>query len=353
MNIENIIREDLRDFSPYEAAQSVILTEGALRLHANEAPWSWEDNLNRYPLKQSQLLTSKLAIYYQVNNDQLLLTRGSDEAIDLLIRLTCSAGRDNVIITPPTFSMYAVSAKLQGAAVIEVPLIAKLNFKFNVDEIIRRITSETKLIFLCSPNNPTGNVISSELIEKLCAQASSSFIVVDEAYIEFSDQPSVTRLINSFENLVVLRTMSKAFALAGARVGALLASKKLITWLSCIIPPYPLPTLTYITLGNVLRDQNLKRMNEGIQMIQCEREKFEKFLSRLTFVECVYPSQGNFLLVKVGNANNILKYCRDQKIILRDMSKKKGLANCIRITIGSPEQNSQLQTVLNQWEQQR
>ncbi|HXD38115.1 MAG TPA: aminotransferase class I/II-fold pyridoxal phosphate-dependent enzyme, partial [Rhodanobacter sp.] len=242
MSVLDLARPDIRAMQPYSSAR-MEASGGKVFLNANESPWkSLGDDLgcNRYPDPQPAALIDTLAALYGVQRDQLLVGRGSDEAIDLLVRAFCRAGEDAILIQPPTFGMYAVCAHIQNAAVIEVALAA--DFALDVDAVLAAVTPAVKLVFICSPNNPTGQTVPRAAVERLVqALAGRAVLVVDEAYVEFAEADSVADLIGQYDNLAILRTLSKAWALAGARVGTLLAHADVIALLRRIMPPYPLP----------------------------------------------------------------------------------------------------------------
>lgn len=346
--MRNLIRLDLQEFKAYSSARDEA-TNGLIWLNANESPFSNElDNqllLNRYPEKQPKLLQRELATLYGVKQNQLVISRGSDEVIDLLVRLFCESGKDAIMICPPTFGMYAVCAKLQGANVIEVPLLKSTNYQFNISSILGNWQANIKILFLCSPNNPTGNTLPIADVLKLCeAFKDQSIVVVDEAYIEFSEQESFAKYIDTYPNLVVLRTLSKAYALAGARCGILLAQNELVSWLLKIMPPYPLPS--YIT-SLILKTLSFKdKIQQQIEIIKSERKRMFDALSSLSCVKKVWQSEANFLLVETFDAAEIMKHCADQGVILRNFDGKAELDQCVRISIGLPEENDKLISVL-------
>src|SRR5690606_37428746 len=244
MKILELARPDIRALQPYQHASWEPSLE---RLHANEMPWRASGDtsvagLNRYPEPQPVELLTHLARLYGVAPENLLVGRGSDEGIDLIVRAFCRAERDSVIICPPTFGMYKVSARIQGAGVIEVPLLRERGFAFDTEGVLAAWRDGVKIVFVCSPNNPTGNLIEHTTIEQLCqALADRALVVVDEAYIEFADAPSAVTLLGRYSNLVVLRTLSKAYALAGARCGALIAHPEIVSLLARVLTPYAIP----------------------------------------------------------------------------------------------------------------
>lgn len=345
-----LIRPDLQNFTPYSSARDEA-KHGKIWLNANESPWNDQADiaLNRYPKKQPRELFEQLAFVYNVAAEQILLSRGSDEAIDLLIRLFCRAEKDAVMISSPTFGMYKVCAQLQAAKVIDCPLEKRAEFDLDIEKIINTWTSEVKIIFICSPNNPTGNLINKTDILRLCEVfQGKSLIVVDEAYIEFADTESLSSDIARYDNLVILRTFSKAFGLAAARCGLVLAQGEIIQYLSAIMPPYPLSTLTTQAVAAAIMPSNFQKILERVQCIKQQRDKLSEALSKLPFIRKVWPSQANFLLVEVEDADQLMDVCKRNEIILRNMNDKSNLENCVRITIGSPEENVQLVMVMQQ-----
>jgi histidinol-phosphate aminotransferase len=315
------------------------------RLHANELPWRAETDrsqagLNRYPEPHPHLLAERLAQLYGVRPDQLLPGRGSDESIDLLLRGFCRAGIDNVIICPPTFGMYAVAARIQGAAVREVPLRAA-DFSLNVDAVLAAVDANTRIVFLCSPNNPTGNAMDAPAIEKLLgALAGRALVAVDEAYIEFSADRSLTLDLDRHPHLVVLRTLSKAFGLAGARVGSLIAAPEIVALLAKVIPPYSIPQLTIETVLATLAPPQLAIQRERVAQVRAERERLQVRLAGLPGVRRVWPSVANFLLADFADADSVLAAARGARLLIRDMRTVSPYS--LRISVGTPEQNDRL-----------
>ena len=316
------------------------------RLHANELPWRAETDrsqagLNRYPEPHPHVLAHRLATLYGVADDQLLPGRGSDESIDLLVRGFCRAGVDNVVICPPTFGMYAVAARIQGAAVREVPLQPERGFALDTASVLAACDANTRIVFLCSPNNPTGNAMAPAAIELLLqALASRSLVVVDEAYIEFSGDASLTSSLARFPNLVVLRTLSKAFGLAGARVGSLIAAPEIVALLAKVIPPYSIPQLTIEAVLATLAEPQLAIQRERVAQIRTERERLRAALANCKAVQKIWPSVANFLLVDFANADAVLAAARDAKLLIRDMRNVS--PRSLRISVGSPELNDRL-----------
>lgn len=334
----NLIRPDLRDLCAYVPAAP---DRDMLRLHANESPYDSGAALNRYPEPQPGKLIQRLATMYNVAAANVLPTRGSDDGIDLLVRCFCRAGQDSILICPPTFGMYEVAARLQNAGVYKVPLDNQ--FAINLPAVVDACTDTTRLVFICSPNNPTGSLASLETIAKLCNRlARTALVVVDEAYIEFANADSCTTLIDEYPNLVVLRTLSKAHALAGARCGALIANAKLIDAVRPAMPPYALSSLTVEAALAALTGSKLQAMRQYVATIRATREQLRGELERLAIVRRTWPSEGNFLLAEVQDSDRVLDACRRQQILIRDMGSQTGLAQHVRITVGTTEQNQRL-----------
>ena len=336
----SLARPDLRDFVPYEAAAP---DREMIRLHANESAWrhQWDDSesgLNRYPDPRAERLTRRLAQIYGASANELLLTRGSDDAIDVLARAFCVAAQDRVLVCPPTFGMYAIAARLQGAGVIEIPLDAERDFSLDEEKLLVAAV-DAKVVFLCSPNNPTGNVIPAETIAKICNRlADRALVVVDEAYAEFSAAPSAVALRPYHDNLVILRTLSKAYALAGARLGVLVADPAVVRLLRAVMPPYPLPSPCLEAAERLLAPEALEQSRQAVAESVLRRRQLADALTRLPCVTRVWPSEGNFLLVRFRDAELVLKSCRTRGVLVRDFSRKAGLEGCLRITVGDEEQ---------------
>jgi histidinol-phosphate aminotransferase len=316
------------------------------RLHANELPWRAETDrsaagLNRYPEPHPQVLTQRLATLYGVRESQLLPGRGSDESIDLLVRGFCRAGVDNVVICPPTFGMYAVAARIQGAEVREVPLLRDSGFALDTAGVLAACDANTKIIFLCSPNNPTGNAMAPDAMELLLvALTDKALVVVDEAYIEFSADRSLTTELARFPNLVVLRTLSKAYGLAGARVGSLIAAPEIVALLGKVIPPYSIPQLTIEAVLATLGEGQLVIQRERVAQVRVERERLSAALAPCKAVRKIWPSVANFLLVDFAAPEEVLCAARTAKLLIRDM--RSVTPSALRITVGTPEQNNRL-----------
>jgi len=342
-----LARPDILELQPYQHARWDPSLE---RMHANEMPWRAQgDNtqagLNRYPEPQPHALVERMALLYSVPTANVLVGRGSDEAIDLLVRAFCRAGQDNVVITPPTFGFYKVAARIQGAGVIEVPLLRD-DFQLDLPAVIEA-GRRAKIVFLCSPNNPTGNLLDETALLAACRElADRALVCVDEAYIEFAGRPSLAARLAEFPNLVVLRTLSKAYALAGARLGTLIACTDVVSLLKRIIPPYAIPASTIEEVVALTEVPQRAMAAARIRTLLAEREKALQRLSAMTAVVRVHPSDANFLLVEFRDARGALEAGKDVGLLIRDFSSAPGLANCLRISIGTPEQNERLLAAL-------
>jgi histidinol-phosphate aminotransferase len=347
MSICDIARPEIRALQPYSSAR-MEAGAGQVMLNANESPWPTADagSLNRYPDPQPAALVERLAQLYGVELPQILVGRGSDEAIDLLVRAFCRAGEDAIAICPPTFGMYAVSARIQGAAVIEVPLTDA--FDLDSDALLAAITPVTRLVFLCSPNNPTGGSVPLTVIAGIAAALTDlALVVVDEAYIEFAEAPSALSLLSRLENVAVLRTLSKAHALAAARVGTLIAQPDVIALLRRIQTPYPLPAPCTEAALAALTPSALADTAQRVSIIVGERERLAPMLAALPNVRAVLPSAANFLCVRFAGAATVYRKLLEEGVVVRNVGAYPGLANCLRITIGTPQENARLLSALS------
>lgn len=350
MSVLDLARPDIRALQPYSSAR-MEAGGGQVFLNANESAWApaGDDGLgcNRYPEPQPAALVATLAALYGVRHEQLLVGRGSDEAIDLLIRAFCRAGEDAILIQPPTFGMYAVCARIQNADVIEVPLAD--DFTLDVDAVLAAVTPAVKLIFVCTPNNPSGQCVPRESIERLLQELDErALLVVDEAYVEFAYERSVADLIDRYEYLAVLRTLSKAWALAGARIGSLLANPEVITLLRHIMPPYPLPLPCVAAAMAAFSEEGQARAREHMATIRTEHERLRSHLAALPMVRAVLPSQANFLAVRFDDAGAIYRKLLDAGVVVRDIRRYPKLGDALRITIGTPEENDRVLAVLQE-----
>ena len=343
--VSELARPDIVALKAYEHASWEPSLE---RMHANELPWraSGDDSLaglNRYPEPQPHALVEALAKLYGVAPQSVLVGRGSDEAIDLLTRAFCRAGRDAVVVCPPTFGMYAVSARIQGAEVFTVPLRADAGFAIDERAVLEQCTPEVKLVYFCSPNNPTGNVLDEQTIVRIAGKlAGRAVVVVDEAYIEFSGAESLARHLPRLPHLAILRTLSKAHGLAGARCGTLIADPEVIALLRKVIPPYAIAEMTLEVVLRQLEPQALAESRARIELIRSERSRLMQALPELARVARVRPSDTNFILVQFADAGTALQLGRAAGLLVRDARGYPGLGQALRITVGTREQNDRL-----------
>lgn len=347
MSVLDLIRPELLNNKPYPPTQ----IQGQQRLHANELPWTpLEDypvDLNFYPDSlMHQQVQEQLAKRYQVEANQLTLTRGSDDGIDLVMRLFLQAGQDAFMQLTPTFPMYAFYARLQQAELISCPLKESDQFTLSLDEIKDRWKPNCKMILLCSPNNPTSNLIALDLIAEICTfYAKRSVIVVDEAYIEFSKTPSAATLLSQFENLVILRTLSKASGLAGLRMGSILAQAPVIQAFNRIIAPYSISSVVLELAYQALLKEEW--FPSAVRRIQTSRDWLINELNKNPMIEQVYPSEANFILIKTPEARALASWFAHSDIIIKTFPPESDLGSHLRITVGDLQQSQLLITALS------
>ena len=342
-----LLRPDLRGFSGYSSARSEA-QRGEVWLNANESAWpnaADRGACNRYPEPQPSALCAALAALYGVEPQQLLVGRGSDEAIDLLVRAACRPGIDGVLVTPPVFGMYAVSARLQAAPLVEVPLVdGALDAAAVVAAALAR---KVRIVFLCSPSNPTGGLVTLDVIEGIARRLrDQALVVVDEAYVEFADQASAATLLPRCPNLAVLRTLSKAHGLAAARIGCVLADPALVAVLRACQAPYPVPAPCAELALAALAPAALATTRARIATVVGERERMREALGALPGVRRVYPSAGNFLLLRFEDADAAQAALRVAGVVVRDQRAAPGLSDALRISIGSPAENDRVLAAL-------
>jgi len=333
-DLEKIIRPNVRNLKPYSSARDEFMGEAEVWLDANENPFG---TLNRYPDPLQRELKSKIAELWGVESAQIFVGNGSDEAIDLLFRAFCEPAKDCVLCFPPTYGMYKVAAEINNVALIEIPL--KDNFLPELETTKKAFAEkQPKLTFLCSPNNPTGNLMPLELVREL-AQATSGLLVVDEAYIDFAEEGSTAvALLKELPNLVVLQTFSKARGLAGLRLGLAFSSPEISQVLNKIKPPYNVNSLSQNMALRALRET--VRYQQEIQLLVRQRDWLAEELRQLPKVKEIFPSQANFLLVHFAEARKTYEYLLEKGIVVRDRSSH--VAGCLRLTIGRPEENKRL-----------
>lgn len=338
-NLDNITRANIKKLVPYSSARSEYEGDAQVFLDANENSLgsSLQENFHRYPDPLQKKLKEKISSIKNINTENIFIGNGSDEAIDLLIRAFCNPGKDEILIFPPSYGMYEVSAAINDVEVKEVLLTD--NFELNIPAIKQLIYDKTKIIFVCSPNNPTGNSFKETEIEDLL-NSFNGIIVIDEAYIDFSDKTSWLKKLNQYPNLVILQTLSKAWALAGLRIGMAFASEEIIQILNKIKPPYNISVATQKLALQVLNDE--KKAYQKIDVIKKEKQKLVEDLRAFDFIKKIYPSDTNFLLVKVNNATKLYKHLLTKNIVVRNRSNQPLCENSLRITIGTPAENFSL-----------
>ena len=335
-NLERIVRKNILDLKPYRSARDDF--DSGILLDANEnsygSPIKSDLELNRYPMPYQEKLRSVIAEYRKVDTENVFVGVGSDEAIDLLFRIFCSPGKDKVITNPPTYGMYKVSANINNIKVDEVLLTP--DFQLQTEQILNRVTDFTKLIFVCSPNNPTAND-RKDIIYLL--ENYDGLVVVDEAYIDFSEQAGFAEEVKNYPNLVVLQTLSKAFGLAGIRLGIAIANPDIINYMMNVKAPYNVNKLTSQAALNGF--ENLESVQKNIGSINSEKNRIVAELENLAHVEKVFPSDANFLLFKVDDALNVYKKLADSGVIVRYRGNEPHCENCLRMTIGTTQENDQ------------
>lgn len=355
MSIEKLARPEIVAMKPYSSARKEAPGEGIL-LNANEAPWPLldpESRLNRYPDPQPERLLRHLARLYQTGEDKLLVTRGSDEGIDLLTRVFCRAGQDAILQCPPAFGMYRIAAQTQGACVVSIPRSTE-DFSLDEQGVIDALGADPriKLVFLTSPSNPTGDVLDrSFLLRLLDLVQGRALVIVDEAYAEFTDHPSATPLVDDYEHLVVLRTLSKAWAAAGLRCGSVIAQETVISLLRRIIAPYPLPSPVVSLAMEILDDDILEKQRNLLRQVKNNKRILLAMLEGRPFVRRIYPGEANFVLIQVDDADALLSFCAQNNVILRGFPAEEALRGCIRISVGSEDDLASLERALDKWEE--
>ncbi|WP_312186771.1 histidinol-phosphate transaminase [Sphingobacterium sp.] len=344
-NLNNLLRENIKKLVPYSSARDEFKGEASILIDANENPFGspLSHDYNRYPDPLQHQVKAKLSKIKGVPSENIFLGNGSDEAIDILYRAFCTPGVDNVILVPPTYGMYEVSANINDVAFKKVNLTA--DYQLDLDGIANAIDAHTKLIFICSPNNPTGNSIRRQDIETILNNF-QGLVVVDEAYINFSAVKSFTQELAEYPNLVVLQTLSKAWGLAALRLGMAFASKEIIAVYNKIKPPYNINQATQDIVLEAL--DHVDRVNDWIKETVAEREKLVRELLELEYVHHITPSDANFILVKMDQPREVYDYLVQYGIIVRDRSKVELCEGCLRITVGTPAENQILLEKLNQ-----
>ncbi len=343
-SVLDLARAELRGIRPYVPG---AYEPGCIRLNANESPWraqgdTSERGLNVYPPPRPTVLQEKLADYYGIEQRQILVTRGSSEAIDVLIRGFCNAGRDKILVCPPTFDMYRLYAGIQNAGVVRVPLLADRNFALDTDNILAAVDGSVKIVFICSPNNPTGQSMARADIERICREtAGRALVVIDEAYHEFATGGDFLELRNRYEHVVLLRTLSKFVSLAGVRCGLLVAAPELIEFAQVVLPPYTFPTPSIEIVQQALSKDSLRLSEERVDALKRERTRLSAALLDVPDVVRVYSSDANFILIQTRDGQAFRATARRADILVRTFDDPL-LENCVRITVGRPADNDRL-----------
>lgn len=351
--MKKLAREELLDMVPYQSARRLQKGSGDFNskiwLNANETSGDGSyqlsgDCINRYPDFQPDNLLDAYSAYAGLAKSQVLATRGADEGIELLVRTFCKAYQDSILICPPTYGMYAISAENHGAETVKVPLI---NNELNLEKIGQQV-GKVKVVFICSPGNPTGNLIPKKQIEAVLNMfAENAIVVVDEAYIEFSPESSAVSLLPKYQNLVVLRTLSKAFALAGLRCGFTLASDEIIEMMSKVIAPYPISAPVAEIASQALSKGGLAHMSNRVTEVNLLASSLSEWLAAQVWCDEVFSTNANFVLFRTKHKDTIFSALAQQGILIRDQSKQQQLANCLRISIGSEKELSMLKQTIN------
>lgn len=339
VDLNRLVRNSVLKMKPYTSARDEFNddTEGMIFLDANENPFG--NGLNRYPDSKQWAVKKKIGSLKGISEDRITLGNGSDEILDLIFRVFCDPGKDNSITLPPTYGMYSVLASLNGIENREVLLNS--DFQPDVSQILKQIDEHTKLIFICSPNNPTGNLFSEEGIRSLLNRF-NGIVVLDEAYIDFTTQESWIKKGIAFENLIVIQTLSKAYGMAGVRLGMAFASPEITMLLHKIKPPYNISALAQEKV--VFSDMNIKNK---IVIIQKEKEVLIKVLLQVNFITKIYPSDANFVLIRVDDADKRYRQLLENGIVVRNRNQYPLCDNCLRITIGTPDENKTLLEVIS------
>jgi len=348
--IDSLLNANLVPLKPYESARR-LFSGGQDWLNANESPYANEynidsSNFNRYPSCQPSGVVQGYADYAGCDASELIVTRGADEGIELLIRTFCTPGKDNILICPPTYGMYAISAETCDVGIKKVPLNA--DFSLNVNAVCAE--DDVNIIFICAPNNPTGTPVAREGIKTVLTHfADKALVVVDEAYIEFDADSTWANEISNYPNLVVLRTLSKAFALAGLRCGFTLAQAPVIQALLKVIAPYPIPEPVAQIAAKALTPEALSLLELQVATINREKASLATALQGIEGIELVGDTKANFILFRYEKAPELMQFLVSRGMLIRDQSKQLNLQNCLRVSIGTEEQNQRLMQLINEF----
>lgn len=335
MNIEKFVRPNIQRLKPYSSARDEFEGSGEIFLDANENPYN--TGANRYPDPYQRKLKRSISGIKGVGTENIFLGNGSDEAIDLIFRVFCEPNQDNIIISDPTYGMYQVSADIHNVEVIKVPL--SVSFELSSEDTLNAVTPSSKVIFLCSPGNPTATDLSIVEVEKII-KGFNGIVVIDEAYIDFSDQSSFITRLSEFPNLIVLQTFSKAWGLAGLRLGLAYASEAIINYFNKVKAPYNINQLTQELALEAVNNKN--QITNYVKTILSEREWLKQHLEELDNVIEILPSSTNFLMVRFKNSSEVFQYLLSKQVIIRDRSKALNCEHCLRVTVGKPEENKKL-----------
>lgn len=338
-DVNNMLRPHLRKFKAYSSARTEYTGVEAIFLDANENPLGSAsgEKLNRYPDPIQTQVKQKISEIKSIPTDQIFVGNGSDEAIDLLYRAFCEPGRDNIIICPPTYGMYETSAQLNNIAIQEVSLTR--DYQLQTDLVLEAVNAHTKMIFICNPNNPTGNLLNNEDIVEI-VEGFNGIVIIDEAYIDFAPQKSWIDKLAKYSNVVVLQTLSKAWGMAGIRLGMAFASKQIIDVLTAIKPPYNVSLLTQQAALSALKNKQLK--DEMVEEILQQKARLHEEIAQFNYVKKLHPTDSNFILVQVEDPNDLYKYLIDNQVIVRNRHTTHLCEGTVRITIGSKEENDEL-----------
>lgn len=333
INIPNLIRKNILDLKPYSSARDEFEGENGIFLDANENPFG---ELNRYPDPYQRKIKQKLSAIHQISTENIFLGNGSDEVIDLAFRIFCEPGKDKVLTFSPTYGMYEVSANINNVELIDLAL--NTDFQIDLQTLKPYLSDENlKIIFICSPNNPTGNTIRN--IEYILDNF-KGIVFIDEAYIDFSPEESFRNKIENYPNIIVSQTFSKAWGMAAVRVGIAYASEEIIRFYNKVKPPYNISQPNQDAILKILGDENIKLVSENIELILSEKKKLIQSLEQLNLVKKTFPSDTNFILIEVENADSVYQKLVDDNVIVRN--RNSVIKNCLRITVGSPEENKKL-----------
>jgi histidinol-phosphate aminotransferase len=346
-NLDKLVRENIKRLTPYSSARKEFSGAANIFLDANENSFGspLPTNYHRYPDPLQMEIKEILAEWYRLKPSEIFIGNGSDEAIDLLFRIFCEPKTDNILICPPTYGMYQVSAEINDVAIKRANLTA--DFQLDFVEINRQIDENTKLVFFCSPNNPTGNSLNrSEILE--FTENFNGIVIVDEAYIHFSAEQSFLPEIKNYPNLIVLQTFSKAWGLAGLRIGLAFANEAIIRLFNKVKPPYNISEIAQEAILEALKEK--AKIEKTIAKIVSEREKLIENLSELKLVGKIYPTDANFVLVKTTDANSIYNFLLDETIVVRNRNSVELCEGCLRITVGTEEENAKLLESLKKYE---